>query len=263
MLRMTRELRGFKLGARDGEIGHIKDFYFDDQTWTVRYLVADTGNWLPHRKVLISPLAVTGFHQRPHPSVEVNLTRKQIEDSPSIDAHKPVSRQYEAEYFKYYGWPYYWPGPLLWGPLAFPGPYYPGAAPEVISAHPDPAGEDVHLRNVTEVCGYTIHARDQDFGHVEQFVVDDEDWAIRYLMVDTRHWLPGKRSLVSPQWITAVSWPEAKVYVDLDRAAIQDAPEYHPGEPITREFEIALFRHYGQAPYWMLHPEGAVHSHSA
>ena len=105
MLRSIKQLYGDKLGASDGEIGHVKDFYFDDQNWAIRYLVADTGSWLPGRQVLISPHSLGRLDQA-EKILRVNLTRKQIEDSPSIESHKPVSRQYEEEYYRYYGWPY-------------------------------------------------------------------------------------------------------------------------------------------------------------
>ena len=119
MLQSIKQLYGKKLGASDGEIGHVKDFYFDDQNWAVRYVVADTGTWLPGRQVLISPHAFGSLHQAGK-VLRVNLTRKQIEDSPSIESHKPVSRQYEEEYYRYYGWPYYWQGDGLWGMSSFP-----------------------------------------------------------------------------------------------------------------------------------------------
>ncbi len=255
MLRKTKELRGCKLGARDGEIGHIKDFYFDDQTWTVRYLVADTGNWLPHRKVLIAPFAVTGIHSTPHKVLGVSLTRKQIEESPSIEAHKPVSRQFETQYYQYYGWPYYWPGPLLWGPVAFPGPALPTELPPPGPASVPTQDQDSHLRSVTEIIGYRLQALDHDFGHVEQFIFDDQNWAIRYLVADTRNWWPGKSVLLSPQWISWVSWSELRVYVDLDRETIRRAPEYDPAAPPTREYEEKLFEHYSREPYWRAQAE--------
>lgn len=258
MLRKTKELRGYRLGARDGEIGHLEDFYFDDHTWTVRYLVADTGNWLPHRKVLLSPFAVTGIHSSPHKTVEVNLTKKQIEDSPSIEAHKPISRQFEIKYFQYYRWPYYWPGPLLWGPLEFPGAYMPTMS--AAQVHPDPLaqGEDSHLRSMNEIAGfhgYQLQGLDQPFGHVEQFILDDQCWAIRYLVAETGKWWPGKRVLLAPQWISWVSWSESRVYLDLDRETVRRAPEYDPAREITREYEEQMFEHYNREPYWDHHPE--------
>ncbi|HEV2393310.1 MAG TPA: PRC-barrel domain-containing protein [Verrucomicrobiae bacterium] len=253
MLRKTKELRHAKLSARDGKIGHLEDFYFDDQTWTMRYLAADTGDWLPQRKVLISPFAVAAIHLERHKAIEVNLTKKQIKDSPSIETHKPVSRQFEAEYFQYYGWPYYWPGPLLWGPLEAPGAFIPSAFPPEPHPRQAPEGPDAHLRSVFEIIGfngYQVQALDEVFGHIEEFIFDDQTWSIRYLVADRRHWLPAKRALLAPQWISWVSWPEARVYIDLDKETVRRAPEYEPSKPITREYEEKLFTHYTRQPYW-------------
>jgi hypothetical protein len=260
MLRKTKDLKRFKLGARDGDIGHIKEFYFDDQKWTVRYLVADTGHWLTHRKVLISPFAITGVHSTPHNAVDVNLTKKQIEESPPIETHKPVSRQYEEKYSQYYGWPYYWPGPLLWGPVPYPGLYLPEAPPAQPPADQKTPGEDSHLRSTSEVTGYEIQALNDHFGHVEEFMIDDRAWRIRYLVIDTRKWLPGKKVLLSPNWISSVSWPEAKVYIDLDRETVQRSPEYDADKDITREYEEQLFEHYNREPYWRSKPEFSTSS---
>jgi hypothetical protein len=253
MLRKTRELIGYRLAARDGEVGRLKDFYFDDHTWTMRYLVADTGDWLPHRKVLLSPFAVSGVESGARKAVPVNLTKKQIEESPSIEEHKPISRQYEAEYLQYYGWPDYWPGPLLWGPVEAPWAFIPG------NLRPEPhsksivQSDDSHLRSVEDVSGfsgYQVQALDQVFGRIEQFVFEDQNWAIRYLVGDSRNWWPGKHFLLAPQWIAWVSWAEARVYVDLDREAIRHAPEYNPSKEITRDYEQKLFAHYNWEPYW-------------
>ena len=253
MLRKTKDLKGAPLAAQDGEIGHLKDFYFDDQTWTLRYLVADTGNWLPQRRVLLSPFAVTSLDTGPHKTVAVNLTKKQIEASPSIEEHKPISRQYEAQYAQYFGWPNYWPGPLLWGPVEAPWAYLPVNIRTEPRPEPAPHGEDSHLRSADDISGlsgYQIQALDQVFGHVETFSFDDHNWAIRYLVCDTRNWWPGRQFLLAPQWIAWVSWSEARVYVDLDRQVIQRAPEYHPSSEITRDYEEKLYAHYNREPYW-------------
>lgn len=253
MLRKTKDLKGMRLTALDGQIGHLKDFYFDDQTWTLRYLVADTGDWLPQRRVLLSPFAVTGIQLEPHKSVVVNLTRKQIEESPSIEEHKPISRQYEALYAQYYGWPNYWPGPLLWGPVEAPWAYLPANVRPELHAEPITRGEDSHLRSIEDISGfsgYQIQALDQVFGHVETLVFDDHNWAIRYLVCDSRTWWHGKHFLLAPQWIAWVSWSEARVYVDLDREAIRRAPEYDSTQELTREFETRLYTHYNREPYW-------------
>jgi hypothetical protein len=253
MLWKTKGLKGARLAALDGEIGHLKDLYFDERTWTIRYLAADTGTWLPNRQVLLSPFAVTRIDSNPHARIALNLTRKQIEDSPSIEEHRPVSRRYESEYLQYYGWPDYWPGPLLWGPVEAPWAYLPDKLQTFPRRKTLEQDADSQLRSVQDVSGfsgYQIQALDQLFGHVEYFIFDDQNWAIRYLVCDTRAWLPGKHFLLAPQWTAWVSWSDSRVYVDLDKESIRHAPQYVPSVELTREYEEKLFDHYNRQPYW-------------
>ena len=248
MQNSTKDLKGNAIVATDGEIGKVDDFYFDDKSWTIRYLVADTGNWLLGRQVLLSPIAV-GKADFSGGRINVKLTKKQVEESPSIDSDKPVSRQHEAYYHDYYGYPYYWSGPYLWGPSYYPGlPVDDQERIEERRAEREEAG-DLHLRSAAQVTGYHIEATDGGIGHVEDFIVDDETWEIRYLVVDTRNWLPGKKVLISPRWIDRVSWEVSKVYVSLSREAIKNAPEYHP-DTLNREYEEKLHDHYDRPKYW-------------
>ena len=246
MLLKAKTLETYKLDSLDGEMGKVQEFYFDDLHWTIRYLVADTGNWLSGRRVLISPYAlVAAIKEEQH--IAVDLSRKQIEESPSINSDKPVSRQFEMAYTGYYGWPSYWGGPATWGaspsPVRDSGPW---AAPAVDE---EDTG-DSHLRSTHEVTGYPIHATDGEIGHVEDFIIDDETWTIRYLVVDTRNWWPGKKVLVSPQWIESVDWSEAKVFVNLSRDAIKQSPEYTEESLMTRDYEAGLHQHYHHEGYW-------------
>jgi sporulation protein YlmC with PRC-barrel domain len=247
----VKELKGYAIGATDGDIGKVDDFYFDDKSWTIRYLVADTGNWLLGRKVLLSPIAV-GEADFSSGRFNVTLTKKQVEESPSIDSDKPVSRQHEAYYHDYYGYPYYWSGPYLWGPMYYPGRLSGGDHKRIEErrAEREEAG-DLHLRSAADVTGYHIEARDGEIGHVEDFIVDDETWEIRYMVVDTRNWLPGKKVLIAPRWIDRVSWNDSKVYVSLSRESIKNAPEYHP-DTLNREYEGKLHDHYNRPKYWEL-----------
>jgi hypothetical protein len=253
MLRSVNDLQGYTIHATDGDIGSVDQFYFDDELWVIRYLVADTGNWLPGRKVLITPISL-GRADWGAKKLYVTLTKKQVENSPDIDTHKPVSRQYETAFLAYYGYPYYWGGTSLWGPAAVPASLAvpraggPTAATPATAAPAEPA--DVHLRSTEEVTGYHIQATDGEVGHVEDFIVDDETWAIRYIGVDTRNWWPGKKVFLSPRWIARVSWEDSKVYVDLLRETIKNAPEYDESAPITREYEIELYDYYGRPAYW-------------
>lgn len=255
MLYRAKDLSGYKLGAVDGEIGKVKEFFFDDRYWTVRYIVANTGNWLTGKQVLISPHALASVNSEQE-RIETKLTKKQIEDSPSLDADKPVSRQYEEEYYRYYGWPGYWHGPYVWGPYPNPYPHphalgEPGERPESESAEEK---WDPNLRSSREVSGYKVGAEDGEVGHVDDFIIDGETWRIRYLVVDTRNWLPGKRVLISPQWVERVSWGEQEVFVSQRRDTIKQAPEYTNDTSITREYETALHRHYEREGYWAREP---------
>ncbi len=247
MLLKANTLKGFKLDSLDGEIGTVSEFYFDDRHWTIRYLVADTGGWLSGRQVLLSPYSLVGAVKEDK-AIAVNLTQEQIQDSPSLNSDKPVSRQFEMDYHGYYGWPMYWGGPMMWG--AYP---YLVRDPNQWNTPTETETEkswDPHLRSTDAVTGHHIQATDGEIGHVVDFILDDETWAIRYLVVDTRNWWPGKKVLISPQWIERVSWSELKVFVNLSREAVKASPEYTEEALITRDYESGLFRHYGGDGYW-------------
>jgi hypothetical protein len=109
---------------------------------------------------------------------------------------------------------------------------------------------DSRLRSARDVMGYYIEATDGDIGHVDDFLIDDSEWAIRYMIVDTRNWWPGKKVLISPEWISQVSWPDSRVYVDLTREGVKTAPEYDPSRPVEREYETRLYRHHDRPSYW-------------
>jgi hypothetical protein len=259
MLHSLSEIEGYSLRATDGTIGSVDDFYFDDATWLVRYIVADTGHWLSGRKVLLTPQSA-GLPDVVNQLLPVQLTRAQVENSPEIDLARPVERAMEERLYRYYGWEPYWSDGIM--PLGVPRrpTRTPGATGNPNAATPDPVslndpdleppGFQPHLRSADTVMHYYIHARDGDIGHVSDFLLDPEAWMIRYMVVDTRNWLPGRKVLVSPQWIEDISWSENRVTLDLFRQQIREAPEYHPGAPIERDYEQELFAHYRRAPYW-------------
>jgi hypothetical protein len=246
-------LEGFTLGAADGDIGRIEDLYFDDQTWTVRYLVLDTSKWLPGRRVLISPASI-GDVDPVGMRLVTGLTKDQVEHSPGVDTAMPVSRRHEARLLTYYGLPFYWRGPYRWGPTRVPratdqrgaGQDAPGA-----DSHERP---DLHLRSARTVRSFGIRATDGDLGRVEDFLVDDDAWAIRYLVADTRAWWPGVAVLVATEWITDVGWEDSRVHVGVTREAVRGAPRYEAG-PIDREFEARLHAHYRRRGYWERPPQ--------
>lgn len=228
MLRSLKQLYGDKLGATDGDIGHIKDFYFDDQNWAIRYLVADTGTWLPNRQVLISPHSLARLDAFGK-VVRVGLTRKQIENSPSIESQKPVSRQYEEEYYKYYGWPYYWRGGALWGTGGFPifelppNPLANGTA-DMVGPQPD---REVHLRSTQAVNGYLVRTGEETIGHICDFMMDAESWAIGQLVVKTGHRLSGKDVLIPTKQVKQISYDKSTVFAHASAEAAEQSPANH------------------------------------
>jgi hypothetical protein len=246
MLIRAKELKGSALKSLDGDIGSASDFYFDDRYWTVRYLVAKPGNWLTGRKVLISPYSLNGVNQAEQ-EVKVQLTKKQIEDSPSIYTDEPVSIQFEDTFNGYYGYPSYWGGPFMWGG----DPYIQQDRTRWGVSVPQAKGWDRHLRSIQEVTGYQLRALDGEIGHIYDFIVDDETWAIRYLVVATKNWWPGKKVLISPKWIDDVSWETKEVAISLSREIIKSAPEYSDDSLLTRDYETGLYGHYNRDGYWV------------
>jgi hypothetical protein len=267
MLRSMKDLENYAISATDGLVGHLKDFYFDDDAWVVRYFVVNAGTWLSSRMVLVSPIAVD------HPdwierTLAVSITKEQVKNSPHIDTDKPVSRQNEAQYFGYYGYPVYWDGAGLWGDGMFPyamAPGYGGYGIDRVERERQLAAylrderesnrnsdhkDDPHLRSCNAVTGYHLHAIDGDIGHVSGFLVDDETWAIRYLIVDTSNWWVGHKVLVAPPWITSVNWADQTVSVSLSRKSIKAAPRYDPAVPWSRNQDESLYAHHRRTGFW-------------
>jgi len=253
MLRKTSDLFDFKLHTEDNEdFGKVHDFYFDREDWTVRYLVADIGSWLFGREVLIatSALGAPNWNEKLLP---VHLTKEQVKDSPDIDLAVPVSRVHEEDLRRYYGWPSYWGAPML-----VAGGVAPAVAPvpaprtdmprEVVEAVQN--SEESHIISVRDTTDYSIEATDDGIGHIDDFFVDDQDWRIRYLLVDTGNWLPGKKVLISPSWVESVDWNEGRVFVNMSKEQVKNSPEYDPSNAIPRSYEAELHRHYGYPQYW-------------
>jgi hypothetical protein len=214
------DLLHFQLTALDGDIGHVSDFYFDDQNWVIRYLVVNTGSWLTGRQVLLSPHAfgALGLAEK---KLYVKLYKKQIEYSPTIEMHKPVSRQYEADYYRYYGWPTYWAGSSIWGLTGTPFiPFTTGDNLEKQALYHH--REDKHLQSINSIIGYQLHTNDGPIGRVKGFRVDDRTWMIRDIVVNTGHWYAGKEILISPTKVLRIRYDEAQLHVSLTRSEIED-----------------------------------------
>ena len=251
MLHVLNDLKNFAIHATDGTLGHVKDFYFDDKKWVVRYLVVETGSWLSSRKVLLSPIAIKNI-DREAKTLNVSISMEQVKNCPDIDTEKPVSRQHEIDFLSYYGFPFYWGNTGLWGP--FPTPFllvpdHPSAQQVALNRANTETTQhyDHHLRSYEEVVGYEIHATDGDIGKIKGMLLDEETWAIRYCVV---YWWADHKVVIAPQWIQEVNWEDSKVYVNLTQQQIKYAPVFDPAVPFNRDHEKGIHSHYGRKGYW-------------
>ena len=266
MLQMSSAMKGFAIGANDGTIGTIADFLFDQTTWTVRWLVIDTGGWLSGRKVLLQPSAVDHI-DLDRREIVVGLTRKQVEDSPDSSQHRPVSQQMQNDLYSYYGWNPMWGGGLfgagmyggaLYGDGLLSGGLGAVGLPSHALSHADPHGDagdlavehgDPKLRSIAEVTNYHVHASDGSIGHVEHALLDLPSWSIRYFVVDTSNWWLGKHVLISPFAIREIDWSDRSIRLDVSRAAVKASPPWNPEDVIDTAFERQLHDYYGWPGY--------------
>lgn len=262
MLRTLEDLENCSIGATDGEIGHVRDFYFDDEAWIIRYFVVETGSWLSSKKVLMSPTAIDTANWVSRVLL-VSITKQQVENCPNIDTDRPVSRQHEMMFHGHYGYPYYWSDGELSGQGSHPnmtlaGLGYGGTSPQYqrIVARDARAvaaadavrllHDDHHLRSCKTLMKYHIHATDGDIGHVKGILVDEVTWAVRYMIVDTSHWWIGHRVLIAPRWISGVDWAGSNAKVTLNRDAVKNAPAYHAPTQLDRDEELGIHQHDGR-----------------
>lgn len=251
MLRNASSITGYAIKASDGHLGTVSDFLFDDKSWLVRWLIVETGSWLSGRKVLLPAFAL-GHLDPERREFSVRLTMQQVKDSPNIDAERPVSRQMETGIYDYYGWSPYW------GPGLFMGGYgygYGGGAmtplPSLGSSRREEdivaaqrSDDDPHLRSTQAVTGYHIHAKDGEIGHVDDFLFEETDWSIHYLVVDTNNWWAGKSVLVSPRLVLDIDWTDNLVNLNVDRQKVKDAPAYDASVMVDRAYEHHFHRYY-------------------
>jgi sporulation protein YlmC with PRC-barrel domain len=255
MLWNASAMNGYAVAETDGNLGSVKDLLVDDETWTVRWLVVDTGSWLPGRKVLLPPFVLG------KPDVElrqfpVELTRAQVKESPDVDTDLPVSRQSEAHLYDYYDWDPYWDGSFSPVSLIMAVPTdvtmnLPYRNPDDLHEGPHSARGNPHLRSIHAITGYDIHAADGKIGHVEDILIDDAGWVVRYLTVDTGNWWPGERVLIAPRSILKIDWVAEVIYLNVDRDTVKKSPAYDPAITVDGAYDEKHFAYYSMYSYPM------------
>jgi uncharacterized protein YrrD len=263
MLRSADALQACQIKSSDGVLDKINDLYFDDDYWVVRYLVVDTSNWLIRRKALISPIALE-IPDWLNNTIQTNLSQEQINNCPGIGVHRPVSRQQEIKYCAYYGYPIYWRGNGLWGEGLYPNgklsanserDTQPNA--NAVKAFAEAHKEDPHLRSWCHVKGFSLCAADGEIGQIHDFLLDEQTFAIRYVIVQTNDWWLGHQVLIAPQWFMNVQWSDSKVVIKHTREEVKSAPSYHSGDSFDRNREEDMHHHYGVSGYWHNEPSSS------
>ncbi len=254
MLLRTSRLEQSHLRARDGRIGKITTFLFDEEQWVLRYIVAKHGFAFFGRRVLISPMSVTGA-LRDGEAITVGLTRKQVKNAPAADLAQPISRKKEAQFLRYYRVPVYWGGAGLWGGALTPveaGSL--ASAPGLEAEYPPEADaetrDESHLRSTREVAGYRVCAPENEVGQITDFVIEDTTWAVRYLRVETDEGVGGGTLFISPHWVREISWIERRVSIDTPLEQLRDVPRVGEGGAPTRDEEERLHEFFGKVRYW-------------
>jgi len=235
MLRSLKTLQGYNVTTLDGPLGTVVDFYLGDVSLAVRYVVVDTGKLFSGRKVLLSPTAL-GEPDWATKALPVNHTREQVRTSPSIDLHKPVSRLQEEALHKHYAWTAYWAPSVPVGVSAPGEEKTPSKEDEVKS----------NLRSLSEVIGYKVGSLDGEAGTLDDFIVDDEQWVLRMLVVNTGGPVLAKPVVLTIRWVGRFSWDESTVFIDKQREDVAEAPTFDPTEPINEEVETRFYDYFGR-----------------
>lgn len=262
MLFAVSGLEGCPVKASDGDVGSVKDFLFDDENWKIRWMVVGAGKWLPGRQVLIHPSAIAPLTLPPKPKLPmmsqgdtleltVNLTKHQIEQGPYSGEDELVDKDMEALLYDYYGWDPYW------GATHFGGELLPNAEQRMVA---DEVGREAdaatplvdggpRLHSVAALKGYHVHALDGDIGHVENVLADDENWEIRYLIIATRNWWPGKVVQLAPYAVKDIDWSDRRINMNVSRDQVRSAPAWDPLALADEAREDELHRHFGWPGY--------------
>ena len=215
MLRSSTELIRYDVEAADGRAGTVRDFYFDDRTWTIRYIAVETNGLLNSDRVLITPQSVREL-KFPDESFVLGLKLSEVETSCGTDM---LSQS--------------------WGQNGTAG-----------TGTPAKVGE-TPLRSIATISHFSISGSDAPLGYLNGLLIETTTWSIRYLIIDTGRQLPGKLVLLSPRSVTSIDWEQKIVRFDLTSDAVKNSPRYDVDAQLNREYEAFLHDYYGWPPYWL------------
>lgn len=224
-----KQLTSSHINAIDGELGKVKDVYFDDRHWTIRFLVVDVHPWLAlSQKVMLSPIALLNFNVK-DAEVKVSMSKEMIENCPKVEDYATVSREFEKKYFDYFGYGYYWTGPSMWGDYTYPSALFNRELLPHSAIQETEMDKINQLRSAYEIQNYDVEEIDGSKGRVQDCIWNTHDWSLKYLVIDARNWLPdGKKVLISPRQIESMNWENKVVKCRLSIEQIDDCPEYDP-----------------------------------
>ena len=241
----------FKIVTKEGAMGHVHDIFFDDHAWKVRYFVDSVGSWFHERQVLVAPVNIREVDWENH-ELKVDLTKEQVGECPEISQHKPICLQKREALDRFYTWP---DTPMIWDSgipntsIITPPVSYEQRNEKTETVQVS-EGDEPNLRSVREVEKYHIEATDGAIGHLENFLVEEDGLDIRYLVVNTHNWTPGRKVLIAPQWIRRISWDDSRIYVGYDQEHIRTSPEFDPTSSLIRQDEKRLYDYYQRPYYW-------------
>jgi hypothetical protein len=249
MLWNASSLNGYTIEASDGRVGTVHDLLFDDLDWIIRWLVVSTGDDVGHKVLLpVSALGIPDASLRQFP---VNLTVQQVRNSPDVETDLPVSRQIEEALYHFYGWAPYWQnsGTLISNsivkPLFIPLQMLEPNPTDRDRAGAAPPDGDPNLRSIAVVTKYNIHAVDGNIGHIDDFLVQDDNWIIRYIIVDTKNWWPGEKVLISPRAMREINWEEKTFHLNVNRRKVKDSPTYDPTCTADGAYDEQFLKYFG------------------
>ncbi|MDG5786492.1 PRC-barrel domain-containing protein [Evansella sp. AB-P1] len=245
LFHLSNWLKSFSVVGNDGGFGTVDNVLFDEDKWTIRYLVVKAGLWFTNERLYISPASIEEIDIKSE-MIRLNISRDQAAKAPII-GDEPISRKQEREFSSYYQFSPYWLGGKVWGGVVLARDLLDFDQPvqEVEDNEDEPK---IHVAN--DVIGYELAAQEDTFGKIEDLLFEEESYVIRYFVVDTKKILPGKKVLISTEWISHVDWVSGRVEVTITKEQVEKSPEYLPGQPLTREIEEALFEYYDKEKYW-------------